>query len=198
MTNDTTGPVPGSSQTSYIERLLSPEREHRAGTATILELCLAGDNVTVADIGCGPGYYTVALARALGRGKVIALDPDDEMLEICRRRVGEARLGNVEVLKCGEYQFPPDEGSIDALLLACVVHHADDRVRFLVAVRRLLLPKGRCTVVEWYRRGSEDGPPLERRIDPDELEAMAVRAGFRWHATHRMSGDQYLADLRNG
>ncbi len=198
MTNDTTGPAPGSPQSSYIERLLSTEREHRADTVAILSFCLAGESDTVADIGCGPGYFTVALAQALGRGKVIALDPDEEMLEICRRRVRAARLENVQVLKCDEYQFPLDEGSIDAVLLSCVVHHADDQVRFLAAARRLLVPGGRCTILEWYRRQSEGGPPLERRIDPGQLETMAVRAGFRWQATHRMSDDQYLADLRNG
>jgi cyclopropane fatty-acyl-phospholipid synthase-like methyltransferase len=36
---------------------------------------------TVADVGCGDGFYTLPLARALVTGKVLAEDIDDAALE---------------------------------------------------------------------------------------------------------------------
>jgi ubiquinone/menaquinone biosynthesis C-methylase UbiE len=155
------------------------------------------DRDTVADIGCGPGYFTVPIAKGLSNGKLYALDTDDDMLEACRQQVTEARLGNVEVLKCGEFEFPLDPGSLDGLFLADVVHHSPDRTRFLQVVREFLKPRGWCTVLEWYRTGGETGPPLERRIGPEELRDLAIGAGFRFLTTRNLNRDQYMATLRN-
>ena len=182
----------------FIRQLLSPERDRREDTFTILAFSDINDRDTVADIGCGPGFYTIPLAKAVSNGRVYALDVDDEMLEACRQRLAEARLGNVDVLKCQEYEFPLEDGSLNGLFLGYVVHHVEDRVRFLEAARRLLRPRGWCTVLEWDRQESEHGPPLEHRIDPGELRRLATEAGFRYLVNRDLGGAQYMATLRNG
>ncbi|XKF15748.1 methyltransferase domain-containing protein [Halomonas sp. BLK-85] len=40
-----------------------------------------GQRMTVADIGCGDGYFTAAIARQVGEGRVIGSDLDPVMLE---------------------------------------------------------------------------------------------------------------------
>ena len=43
---------------------------------------------TVVDIGCGLGYFSIALAKIVGpKGKVIALDIQRQMIQRARRRV---------------------------------------------------------------------------------------------------------------
>ena len=182
----------------FIQQLLAPERAQRQDTLAIMTFSELSDRDTVADIGCGPGYFTIPLAKGLSNGKLYALDIDDEMLEACRQRVTEARVGNVEVLKCGEFDFPVEAGSLNGVFLAFVVHVNPDRVRFLQAVRALLGPRGWCTILEWYRKDTETGPPLERRVDPDELRALATEAGFRYLTNRNLNSDQYMATLRNG
>ncbi len=186
------------SNEDYIRQLLSPERDRREDVVAILGLSGINDGDTVADIGCGPGYYTVPLARMLSNGKVYALDVDEEMLDACRQQLAEAGLDNAEVLKCEEYEFPLEDGSVDGLFLAFVVHHSEDRVRFLQAVRRVLTPLGWCTVLEWSRKESNDGPPLEYRIDPGELRRLVADAGFRYLDTRELNDGQYMTTLRNG
>ncbi len=83
----------------FIQRLLAPERAQRVDTFAVFAFSEINDRDTVADIGCGPGYFTIPLAKAAYSGKIYALDINDEMLEACRRRVEEARLGNVEVVR---------------------------------------------------------------------------------------------------
>ena len=126
----------------FIQRLLAPERAQRVDTFAVFTFSEINDRDTVADIGCGPGYFTIPLAKAVYNGKLYALDINDEMLEACRRRVEEARLGNVEVLKCGEFEFPVKEGALNGAFLAFVVQQSPDKPRFLEAVRRLLRPGG--------------------------------------------------------
>jgi ubiquinone/menaquinone biosynthesis C-methylase UbiE len=180
----------------YIRALLRPEREQEVDPFVITTFMPIEPYDTVADIGCGPGYFSIPLAKHLVYGKLYAMDVSDEMLKVTRRRVAEARLGNVEVSKCGVADFPLPEGSIDGAFLAFVVHQNEDRVGFLKAVRDLLKTRGWCTVLEWYRVETEHGPPLERRIPLDELRTMAEEAGFRFLWFRDMNPHQYMALLR--
>lgn len=179
-----------------IQRLLSPERAETLDPLLVLSYCPITSYDTVADIGCGPGYFTLPLAKALINGKVYALDTDDEMLAACRQRVALARLGNVEVLQCSQFDFPVESGSLDGAFLAFVVQASLDKARFLREVRQLLRPRGWGTVLEWYRKETRRGPPLERRMDPPELEDLARGAGFRAPSWRDLNGDQYLMTLR--
>jgi SAM-dependent methyltransferase len=182
----------------FIRALMAPERSERLDPFPILSFSGINLHDTVADIGCGPGFFTVPLAKYLVNGKLYALDIDDEMLAACRESVAQARLGNVEILRCAEFEFPLEDGSLDGAFLAFMVHHSPDQARLLGAVRELLHPRGWCTILEWYRKETGDGPPLERRIDPADLEALAAEAGFRSRGWRDLNGDQYMMMLRRG
>ncbi|MQF70226.1 class I SAM-dependent methyltransferase, partial [SAR202 cluster bacterium AD-804-J14_MRT_500m] len=69
----------------------------------------------VADIGCGPGFFSLSLAKSLSHGKLLALDTDEKMLDVLRQRLSVARLSNVEVVKCGGTEFPLAEASLDGI-----------------------------------------------------------------------------------
>ena len=125
-----------------IQALLSPDRAKMVDTFLILSLSDINLHSTVADIGCGPGFFTLPLAKYLVTGKLFALDIDEEMLEACRIRIAEARLGNVEILSCSEFEFPVENGSLDGAFMAFVVQQSADKARLLRAVRELLLPRG--------------------------------------------------------
>ena len=186
-----------SDNQGFIQRLLSPERAAMLDTLTIFSFCPINVHDTVAEIGCGPGFFTIPLAKALANGKVLALDLDDEMLAACQDQIDQARMGNVEILKCSEFEFPVEAASVEGVFLAFVLQASPDKGRFLAAVRELLQPKGWCSVIEWYRKETAMGPPLERRIDPDDLEVVARDAGFRTMGWRDLNGDNYMMTLRN-
>lgn len=149
----------------------------------------------VADVGCGPGYFTLPLAKFLINGKVYALDTSDEMIEACQSRVDEARLGNVEVLKCGEYEFPVEPGTLDGLFIAFVVHHPEDRVRFLTAAKEMLRPGGWCFILEWHKKETETGPPQRARITPEELRELGESSGFKFQESGDVNDENYRMTL---
>jgi ubiquinone/menaquinone biosynthesis C-methylase UbiE len=187
----------GMSAQELIQRLINPDRAKKLDPFMVLTLSDINLHSTVADIGCGPGFFTLPLGKYLVNGKLFALDIDDEMLEACRERVAEARLGNVEVLKCDEFEFPLDSGSLDGVFMAFVIQQSPDKPRLMRAVRELLRPNGWCTVLEWYKKETETGPPVERRVDPPELQIIAEEAGFRYVRSRDMNGEQYMVILRN-
>lgn len=188
----------GSTTEERIRRHLDPQRSQKLDPLAVFSFIGINAYEVVADVGCGPGYFTLPLAKSLSSGKVYALDIDDDMLAACRQRVEQARLSNVEVLKCEDYWFPLEKGKVDGVLLSLVLHHSDDHVRFLREVRELLRSGGWCGVVEWMPQQTEGGPPPERRITQEQLASIAQKAGLRpvspgWR---RLNDEQYLTVLR--
>src|SRR5512136_422279 len=58
----------------------------------ILSGCI-GNGQTVLDLGCGSGTFTIALAKMVGEtGKVIAVDVQDEMLQVVRKKAAKEGL----------------------------------------------------------------------------------------------------------
>jgi len=52
---------------------------------------------TVADLGCGPGFFTLALAGTVGpEGKVYAVDSDERAVREVMRKAREQGFGNIE------------------------------------------------------------------------------------------------------
>ncbi len=176
---------------STVARMLRPERIQTLDPFRIMAHCPITPQDIVADVGCGPGYFALPLAKFLIKGKVFALDTSDDMIEACQARVDEARLGNVEILKCEEYEFPVPAGSLDGLFIAFVVHHPEDRIRFLTAAKEMLRPGGWCFMLEWHKKETETGPPQRARITPEELREMCETAGFRYQESGDVNDENY-------
>lgn len=129
---------------------------------------------TIADVGCGSGYYTRRLARAVGKeGKVYAVDVQPEMIRIMKDLAKEEGLGNI-IPVLGETADPklPDE-SVDWILLVDVYHEFQEPEPMLEALRKSLKPDGRVALLEYRAEGDS-----ARHIKPD----------------HRMSVRQVLAE----
>lgn len=174
------------------QQLLSEAREAALEPAKLLrKLGLrAGD--TMADIGCGPGFFTLPAARIVGRGGlVLAGDIQGEMLTAVRSRAHEADLRNIRVVKTSETEIPLPAETFDFVLLAFVLHELEHRATFLHRAARLLKPSGRVAVLEWERVETPSGPPLEDRITREELAADAQAAGLRMKDEGGLGEGQY-------
>ena len=180
-----------------VERMLRPERAETLDPFRVMSHCPVNPRDTVADIGCGPGYFTLPLAKYLIYGKVFALDVSDEMIQACQERVNQARLGNVEVVKCEEYEFPVEAGIADGLFISVTLHHPEDRVRFLTAAKEMLKPGGWCFIVEWQKKETESGPPQQVRITTEELRQIAKDSGFKFQSSLNLNSDYFVATLIN-
>jgi ubiquinone/menaquinone biosynthesis C-methylase UbiE len=152
---------------------------------------------TVADVGAGPGYFTRRLARAVGpSGHVYAVDPVPEVLDILRARVTEARLRNVTpVLGRGDDPLLPGE-TCDLALLVDVYHHFHDGAAFLRRVSRTLKRGGRLANIDFAKRDTEVGPPVEHRVAREDFLRDARRAGLSLVAEHAFLPHQYFLVLR--
>jgi 16S rRNA G1207 methylase RsmC len=131
--------------------MLDPLREQALHPGELVERLHLPPDATVADLGAGPGFLSLPLARAVPRGRVIATDVDPRALEVLRRRAAAAGLHNVELR-----QVAPDTpglapASVDVALLCQLDHYLKDRAAWFAALRPALKPGGRVVVVNYVR-----------------------------------------------
>lgn len=105
--------------------------------------------MTVADIGCGMGYFTLGLARLAGpEGKVIAVDLQERVLAAMESRARRAGLAERIVL----HRCRPDslgvDGPADFALAFWMAHEVPDKPRFFREIFTLLKAEGRLLLVE--------------------------------------------------
>ncbi len=106
---------------------------------------------TVIDFGCGPGYFTTAMAKLTGpEGKVWAVDLQPEMLEKVNKKCRAMGLSAIVTCHpCSEHAVDLDSAvQADFMLAYYMVHEIPDNQAFFEQAYPLLKPGGRFLVVE--------------------------------------------------
>jgi ubiquinone/menaquinone biosynthesis C-methylase UbiE len=183
---------------AYIERLESPERaEWQVPDKVVAALGLRPGQV-VADLGAGPGYFSLRLARKVGkRGRVFAVDVEPALLSVLRQRVASGKVVQITpVLGLPENPLVPP-ASCDRVLSVNAYHHYANGPAALREMASLLRRGGRLALVDFHKRETGVGPPVEERIDRDTFLAHAERAGLRVHKELTFLPYQYFFLLGN-
>lgn len=152
-------------------KMLPPEK-------TLIRLGLhAGD--IMADIGCGIGYFSIPATKIVqGSGKVFALDVLPEMLQEVETKAKENSCFNIETVLTEENNFMLEEGKISFAFICNVLHETENLVEFLTQVKKIISSKGKIAIIDWQKIDTEDGPPLEHRLDELELLKLLKTLGF--------------------
>lgn len=129
---------------------------------------------TVIDLGCGPGFFSIEMARLVGsKGKVVAADLQEEMLEHVKRKAAAKNLASrFEYHRCKNDCIGIQlDKKADFILAFYMVHETPNPAAFLEEVKPLLNKGGRFLVVE---------PRMHvNREMYEEMIATAETAGFR-------------------
>lgn len=120
----------------------------------IAELGLA-DGMKVVDMGAGSGFYTLEAAKKVGaRGRVYAVDVQQDILNKIKNSASLAGLHNVEVIwgnieKIGGTKLR--EAIADRIIISNTLFQIapEDRDNLALETKRLLKPGGKMLVVDW-------------------------------------------------
>jgi ubiquinone/menaquinone biosynthesis C-methylase UbiE len=160
-------------------KLDDPARTKFLPTRIILLEAGLRSNQTFLDVGAGTGYFAFPASEIVGeKGKVIAADVSDEMLNEIKKRALAKGVNNIETKKSTEYDVGIEPGIIDTALIAAVLHEIDDKERFLAMIEKVLKPGGRLCVVEWVKKIMSMGPPVEDRLEIKETAGLLTRIGL--------------------
>ncbi len=152
----------------------------------------AGDRA--ADIGCGTGVYTIALAEEVGDvGQVYAVDVHRDILHTLADTLEKRKIMNVEILWADiEKGIPIDAYSLDAVVISNVLFQLEDIDAMLSHVAKLLKPEGQLLVVEWSASHGGIGPHTDHVVEESRAESLVQKHGFRI-TKHLPAGDYHYA-----
>jgi predicted methyltransferase len=181
----------------------NPRRDGWEKTGRMLEFLGLRPGESVADIGCGPGYFTFKFARLVGpTGRVYAVETGDEPLRFVRELAQKHGMTNVTPLKAAYNDAKLPAASTDVVFV-CSAYHAVYvtnmeyvREQFLNGIRAALCQGGRLVVVDNEPtdrlRPAYYGPRIDRRLIIEQLKYF----GFRLADTAQFIPQRYVLAFR--
>lgn len=161
-----------------VEGFESPERAEWQKPDSVIALLGDLEGKTVVDIGSGTGYFSFRLAKAGAR--VISADVDERFLEyIEERKEKEGMTGAQIQTRHLAYDSPKlEEGEVDLAFMVNVYHHIEQRPEYFSKVKKGLKPGGRLVVVDFIKSETPVGPPVEMKLEPEQVVEELKEAGF--------------------
>ena len=134
---------------SVVKWLNSPLRKLIQNPNKIMGEYVSPGN-TVIDLGCGGGYFAVALAKMVQEnGRVIAMDLQQEMLDFTRDLAVRNRVvDRITLHQCEADDFLLTDVKVDFALAFYMVHEVPDRNRFFTQVAAILNPDASFMIIE--------------------------------------------------
>jgi ubiquinone/menaquinone biosynthesis C-methylase UbiE len=142
------------------EWLTRDNREQEERCTLMLDNLGIKQGMTICDMGCGNGFYTLKLAQMTGdSGHLYAVDIQPEMLKFLNQRADQQGIRNVSPI-LGTFTDPRlPKGKIDLILLVDVYHEFSHPEQMLAAMRDALAPGGLCALVEF--RAEDPNVPIK-------------------------------------
>ena len=140
--------------------LIRNEREQEERCSLLLANLDLRRGMTVCDLGCGNGFYTLPIARLLGeKGRVLAVDIQPEMLNLLRESTDREGIDNITPILGSVHDPRLPRESIDLVLLVDVYHEFSHPQQMLARIRDALKPDGKVALVEF--RGEDETVPIK-------------------------------------
>ena len=137
------------------------------------------DSMLAAEFGCGSAAFSIALAKKLSKGRVYALDIQEEKLSAVKAKATHEQVNNILTVLC-DLEAPNGstlhDGLLDVVLITNMLFQVENKLIILQEAKRVLKPGGQMLVVDWLRAGGL--APKEGTVTPNEVKQMAQGLGL--------------------
>lgn len=142
--------------------LLIPLRNIFLSPIKLMSRMALSPDMHVLEVGSGPGYFSVPIAKYLTNGNIVLADIQPQMLEIAKKRMDKNGCTNAEYYTCSGNKFDCASESFDRIFLVTVLGEVENKDLYLAEFKRMLKPNGILSI-------------SEQAGDPDKLSFIEVR-----------------------
>lgn len=174
----------------WIERLDSPARaEKQLPDEVIAKLALQDDDV-IADIGAGTGYFALRIAAAYPQIKVMAADPEVEMIDYLKSQAAARKLSNLAAVSI-DPAAPKLPVRASLALIVDTLHHVSNRVEYLNILHQSMAPGARIAIID-YRPEATEGPHPGHRLPSSTVADELKQVGYTLAQEFAFLPNQYF------
>ncbi len=155
------------------------------------------EGMTFMDIGCGYGFFTIPAAQIVGEtGKVYAVDIDSASINQLQRDAVKKGLQNIhtEIAEAEETVFCM--ACADIVFYNTVLHDFRDPARVLRNANVMLKPSGKVVNIDWKKKTTAFGPPLQIRFSEEQVAGLLTQTGFAVERVEDLESDFYIVTAK--
>lgn len=160
--------------------LVRESRERQEECSTLMSALHFKPGQTVADLGCGNGFYTLKIAPKLAPGgRVLAVDIQPEMLQLLNERARVEKIAGVEPVLGTLIDPKLPDGKVDLIMCVDAYHEFSHPQQMLAAIRKSLAPQGRLVLVEF--RAEDPKVPIKplHKMSKAQVNKELTHNGFK-------------------
>lgn len=121
------------------------------------DICSNIHSGKILDIGTGPGYLPIEIAKISAEVKIIGIDISSGMTEIATRNASSSGLsGRVQFQTANAANLPFKDGYFDFAISTLSLHHWRHPVEYLKEIGRVLKTGGEIHIYDFYREVKEE------------------------------------------
>lgn len=137
------------------------------------------EDMQAAEFGCGAAFFAIGLARKLKKGRVYALDIQEEKLSALKGKTAHEKINNIHTILCDletKNGSTLKDNSIDIVLIPNVLFQSENKSAIIEEANRVLKKSGQLLIIDWLKEGPFG--PKESAANPDEIKKIADKFGF--------------------
>lgn len=139
------------------------------------------EDMIVADLGAGTGYYSILAGAMVPMGRVYAVEVERDYLTTIKDRAAEACLSNIECLwgnveKIGGTKIKNEV--IDKVIASNILFQVENKEKFIEEMRRILKPGGQVLLVDWSPEPDSIAQEHPGAIKMSKARDMFLERGF--------------------
>jgi ubiquinone/menaquinone biosynthesis C-methylase UbiE len=168
--------VMGFEGMSWLERR---SREQEESVSLAIKNLPVTESSIVADIGAGSGHYTFKIAPKVPKGKIYAVEIQDQAINYLKSKSRELGFSNVVPVMGTEKSPNLPAGSIDLAIMVDVYHELEFPVEMLAAIRQSLKPGGKLLLIEFRGEDPEVAIKPLHKMTVKQAEKELNANGFK-------------------
>ena len=139
------------------------------------------EDMVVADLGAGTGFYSVAVSKLVPKGKVYAVEIQKDFLSKIKSKALEFNCNNLESF-CGNIEKIGGtlikDGIVDVAIVSNVLFQVENKEKFIEEIYRILKDVGKVLLIDWRDNSVSTNLDKKQIISKEKALALFLEKGF--------------------